>query len=223
MFSAAFRRECQLRFAKPITLLYPVALSLLIALCAALALGPQPQLLAQSAPAILFISLLIALFLAMEQLFEDDVADGTFDLMVARQRELLALLYAKLCCFVLMQSLALALAFPLLYLLLGLEFAVLPVTLLALLLSALALGGIGLVGAALMARLQAEQRGAGGALLQLLLVIPQSVPVVIFAAGAIAARANGESPAQALYFLAALAVLSGCVSPLLARLAIRAN
>jgi heme exporter protein B len=220
-FSASLRRELSLRLRQPGSTLHPAAFAVLVALLIGFAVGAKPSALNTLGPAALFIAMLLALFLALEQMFAGDVQDGTLDALLCCEHALLGVLYGKAVGFWLCSCATLLLALPLLMILLNLPANLAPVICLSLTLASLALSFLGLAGAALTTRLQAEG-GAAGAMLLLLLVLPQAVPVLIFALGAVSAASVGESPASALYFLSALALLYLSLAPLAARLAIRA-
>jgi heme exporter protein B len=219
-FAASFKRELQLRIAQPAQLLYPPAFAVLVALLVGFAVGASPTALKLIAPAALFIALLLAVFLALEQMFAGDVNDGTLDALIAKDTGLTGVLYGKAIGFWLSNIAALALALPILMVLLKIEFALAPVIISSLLCASLSLSFLGLAGAALIAKLQAEGNNAGSMLL-LLLVLPQAVPVLIFALGAVSAASVGESPIAALYFSAAIAVAYISLAPFAARIALR--
>jgi heme exporter protein B len=86
---------------------------------------------------------------------------------------------------------------------------------LALLLGSVSLSLIGSIGAGLTLGLR-----RGGALLSLLL-LPLSVPTLVFGARATQLAILGESLAEPLYLLAAIAVLSLTLAPLAAAAAVR--
>ena len=223
-FIASLRRELTLRIRQPAAALYPAAFAVLVALLIGFAVGANSNALSLIAPAALFIAMLLAVFLALEQLFAGDVSDGTLDALVCADHALLAVLYGKALGFWLSSCATLLLALPVLMVLLKLSPVLAPLICLSLTLASLSLSFLGLAGAALTARLNAQEgAGAGGAMLLLLLILPQAVPVLIFALGAVQAAVVGESPKSALYFLAALSVIYVTFAPFAARLALRAS
>jgi heme exporter protein B len=224
-FTASLRRELTLRIRQPAAALYPAAFAVLVALLIGFAVGANATALALIAPAALFIAMLLAVFLALDQLFAGDVSDGTLDALVCADHALLGVLFGKALGFWLASCATLLLALPVLMVLLKLPPGLAPLICLSLTLASLALSFLGLAGAALTARLSAQEGagGTGGAMLLLLLVLPQAVPVLIFALGAVQAAVVGESPRSALYFLSALSCLYVTFAPFAARLALRVS
>jgi heme exporter protein B len=210
LVAAGFSREAALWLRRPAAILQPVAFAVLVVLLMAFAVGPDPQKLAVVAPAALMIALCLAGFLQLDALYAGDVEDGSLDAMISSGQSMTALLYGKLGAFWLIQILIQAAALPVLMIGLQLPSTLLPTLIPALLMLSLAQALLGLVGAALTARLKA------GAMLLSLLVLPQMVPVLIFATGAVNAAAAQASPRQSLLFLAALCTLYATFAPLLA-------
>jgi heme exporter protein B len=219
-FRASLARELRLKLRQPAAVLYPASFAVLVALLMGFAVGGATAALTLVAPATLFIAMLLAVFLALEQLFANDVADGTLDALLCADHALLGVLYGKALGFWLSSMASMLLALPILMVLLRLSAQLAPVVAVSLVLASLALSFLGLAGAALTTRLQ---QGGNSAMLLLLLVLPQAVPVLIFALGAVAAAVVGESPASALYFLAALCAVYITLAPFAARLALRAQ
>jgi heme exporter protein B len=115
-------------------------------------------------------------------------------------------------------GLPLVLVAPLLGLLLGMEPQALAITTLTLLLGTPALTLIGAIGAALMTAL-----GRGG-LLVAVLVLPFTVPVLIFGVSAAYAASAPPAPVGApLLILAALSLVSAVVAPVAGAAALRAG
>jgi heme exporter protein B len=217
---ASLRREIKLRVQSPAQLLQPPAFAVLIALLVGFSVGASPNALRFIAPAALFIAMLLAIFLALEQLFANDVQDGTLDALLCAPDTLAPVLYGKAIAFWLCNIATLIFALPVLMVLLKLPVELAPVIVVSLLLASISLSFLGLAGSALTTRLAAEGAGTG-AMLLLLLVLPQAVPVLIFSLGAVNAVALGESPASALYFLSAIALIYLTLAPLAAKLALR--
>jgi heme exporter protein B len=112
-------------------------------------------------------------------------------------------------------ALPLVVATPLAGILLNVAVPTLGLTLLTLLVGTPALALIGAVGAAVAVSL----RRAG--VLIAILVLPLSIPVVIFGVSAIEAGAAGRSPGPALALLGAITLVSAVVSPVAAAAALR--
>lgn len=177
--------------------------------------GPDLNLLARIGPAILWIGALLATLLGLNRLFRDDRDDGALDLLVLADLPLELTVLAKCAGAWLAIGLPLVVAAPVLGLLLGIEPAALGLTALTLLVGTPALTLIGAIGAALMAGF-----GRGG-LIVAVLVLPFTIPVLIFGAGAAtAALAGSLSP---VLILAALTLVAAVVSPVASAAALRSG
>jgi len=178
--------------------------------------GPDLKLLARIGPAILWIGALLASLLVLDRLFGDDRDDGTLDLLRLSGLPLELTVLAKALGAWLVTGLPLALASPVLGLLLGLEPLALASVTLTLLVGTPALTLIGAIGAALMAAL-----GRGGPLIAVL-VLPFTIPVMIFGVSAAASVIRPPAPFVApLLILAALTLVSAVIVPLAAAAALR--
>ena len=177
--------------------------------------GPDLNLLARIGPAVLWIGALLATLLALDRLFRDDRDDGSLDLLVLSGPPLELIVLAKCAGAWLATGLPLAVISPLLGLLLGVEPAALGLTALTLLIGTPALTLIGAIGAALMAG-----TGRGGPIVAVL-VLPFTIPVLIFGVGATAATVAGSlSP---FLVLTALTLISAVVAPIAAAAALRSG
>ena len=181
-----------------------------------LGIGPEPNILARIAPGLILVAALLASLLSLERLFHADHEDGTLELLVLTPLPLPLLVLAKVLVHWLVTGLPLLVAAPLLALMLHLEGTGLGVLLLTLLLTTPSLSLIGAAGATL--SLGARR---GGVLLPLL-VLPLTIPPLIFAALAVDAALGGFPALPHLLLLAAFLVLAVTLAPLAAALGIRA-
>lgn len=180
--------------------------------------GPDLKLLSRIGPAMLWIGALLATLLGLDRLFGEDREDGSLDLLVLSGLPLELTVLAKCAGAWVATGLPLVVVAPLLGLLLGMEPAALAITTLTLLLGTPALTLIGAIGAALMTAL-----GRGG-LLVAVLVLPFTVPVLIFGVSAAYAASAGPAPVgPPLLILAALSLVSAVVAPVAGAAALRAG
>lgn len=184
-----------------------------------LSVGPQPQLLARIAPGIIQVAALLASLLALERLFRDDLQDGSLEqlmlLPVPLPVPLPAVVLAKVLAHWAVTGLPLIMLSPLVALLLGMDVYGWKIMALTLLLGTPALGFLAAPGVALTAGLR-----RGGVLLGIL-VLPLSVPVLIFATAAMDA-ASMHLPADGyLAVLGALLAGSATLSPFATAAALR--
>ncbi len=177
--------------------------------------GPEANLLARIAPGVIWVTALLAVLLSLERLFLADYEDGALELLALSPLPLELIVLAKALAHWLTTGLPLVLATPLLALLYNMDPAGLPVLILAMALGTPSLSLIGAIGAAL-----ALGARRGGVLIPLL-VLPLSVPVLIFGVGAIDAALAGSGTKANLMFLAALFLVTLVTAPLAAAAALR--
>ena len=180
------------------------------------AIGPDLALLRRIGPAILWIGALLASLLALDRLFAADYEDGSLDLILMGASPLELTVAVKGLAHWLTTGLPLVVAVPVLGLLLNLEPAAIGAVALTLLVGTPALTFIGLVGAALAVALR-----RGGLLLPVL-VLPLTVPVLIFGVAAANAAIIGPVPFGTPFtILCALTLMSLVIGPFAAAATLR--
>lgn len=180
------------------------------------ALGPDLALLRRVGPAILWIGALLASLLALDRLFAADFEDGSLDLILMGRAPLELAVAAKALAHWLTTGLPLVIATPVLALFLNLEPAATGAVMLTLLIGTPALTFIGLIGAALAVVLR-----RGGLLLPVL-VLPLTVPVLIFGVAASNAAIVGPVPFGTPFtILCALTLMSLVLGPFAAAATLR--
>jgi heme exporter protein B len=152
------------------------------------AIGPDLALLARIGPAILWLGALLASLLTLERLLTADHEDGSLDLILMADTPLELAVAAKALAHWFTTGLPLVVITPLLGLLLNLETGASAAVALTLLAGTPALTFIGLIGAALSVTLRR------GGLLLAVLVLPLTVPVLIFGVAASNAAIVGPVP-----------------------------
>jgi len=214
-FMAVLTRDLRLAWRRRGDAVQPALFAVLVASLFPLALGPEPQALAQIAPGIIWVALLLASLLALDTLFRSDLDDGSLEQFMLAPQPLALLVAAKVLVHWLTSALPLLIATPLLA-----ELLFLPNDLLPTLLISLALGTplLSLIGAIVVA-LTVGMRRSG--MLLALLALPLYVPVLILGAGAVMAAAQGASAGGALLLLAAGLVMLLVLAPLAAAAALR--
>ena len=180
------------------------------------AVGPDLALLARIGPAILWLGALLANLLTLDRLIAMDQEDGSLDLILMARPPLELALAAKALAHWLTTGLPLVIAAPLLGLLLNLDPGATGAVALTLLAGTPALTFIGLIGAALTVALRR------GGLLLAILVLPLTVPVLIFGVAASNAAIVGPVPFGTPFsILCALTLMSLVVGPFAAAVALR--
>lgn len=174
-----------------------------------LSVGPQPQLLARIAPGIIQVAALLASLLALERLFRDDLQDGSLEQLMLLPVPLPAVVLAKVLAHWAVTGLPLIMLSPLVALLLGMDVYGWKIMALTLLLGTPALGFLAAPGVALTAGLLG------------ILVLPLSVPVLIFATAAMDAASMHLPVDGYLAVLGALLAGSATLSPFATAAALR--
>jgi heme exporter protein B len=180
------------------------------------AIGPDLALLKRIGPAVLWLAALLANLLALDRLFAADHEDGSLDLLLMSKAPLELVVAIKGAAHWLTTGLPLVIAAPLIGLLLNLDGPAQGGLVLTLLVGTPALTFIGLIGAAISVALRR------GGLLLAVLVLPLTVPVLIFGVGAANAAIVGPTPFGTPFtVLAALTLASLVVGPFAAAAALR--
>ncbi len=180
------------------------------------AIGPDLNLLRRIGPAILWLGALLASLLALDRLFAADHEDGSLDLILMGAAPLEFTVAAKAVAHWVTTGLPLVVAVPVLGLLLDIEPGATGVIALTLLVGTPAFTFIGLIGAALAVALR-----RGGLLLPVL-VLPLTVPVLIFGVSAADAAVIGPVPFGTPFtILCALTLMSLVIGPFAAAATLR--
>jgi heme exporter protein B len=214
--SAVFVRDMRLAVRVGGGALIGVLFFLLVVTLIPFAVGPDLKLLARIGPAILWLGALLANLLALDRLIAMDQEDGSLDLILMARAPLELVIAAKAAAHWLTTGLPLVLAAPILGLLLNLDLTATGAVALTLLAGTPALTFIGLIGAALTVALRR------GGLLLAVLVLPLTVPVLIFGVAAANAAITGPLPFGTPFsILCALTLASVVVGPFAAAVALR--
>ncbi len=180
-----------------------------------LAIGPELNTLRLIAPGVVWVAALLASMLALERLFLTDFDDGALEQMLLTPQPMSVLVLGKVCAHWLITGLPLVLMSPVLGIQYDLSFDALLSLVISLMLGTPALSLIGAIGAALTLGLR------GGGVLVSLLVLPLTIPVLIFGAGAVEADISGMGGQGHLSMLGAILVMSLLLAPLATSAALR--
>ncbi|AYF32732.1 heme exporter protein CcmB [Vreelandella alkaliphila] len=205
--SATFKRDLTLLLRRRGEVLNPLVFFALVITLFPIGISPDPQLLAEIAPGLLWVAALLAALLSLDSLFRSDYDDGSLEQLLLVPQPLAALSLAKVAVHWLLTGLPLALMAPILGIMLALPAGSYMVLALSLALGTASLSLIGAIGAALTVGL-----ARGGVLLSLL-VLPLYIPVLIFGAGAVQAAILGDGIAAHLAILGALLAISLMLAP----------
>jgi heme exporter protein B len=189
---------------------------LIVTVLAPFAIGPDLALLARIGPAILWLGALLASLLTLDRLIAADAEDGSLDLMIGAPTPLELTVATKALAHWLTTALPLVIAAPLFGLLMNLDLKASGAVALTLLAGTPALTFIGLIGAALSVALRR------GGLLLAVLVMPLTIPVLIFGVSASNAAIVGPLPFGTPFtILCALSLVSLVVGTFAAAAALR--
>ena len=216
-FIALLRRDFCIAYRRRGEWLHPLLFFVISVSLFPLALSPDPAFLNQIAPAVLWVTALLATLLSLPGIFTGDYEDGSLEQLLLTPHPPTVLMLAKVLVHWLVSGVPLLLIAPLLAEMLYLPRPALPVLLWSLLLGTPAMSLLGAIGAAL--TLATRRSG----LLLALLVLPLYVPILIFGAGAVRAATLGIDPTAQLLLLGAMSLLALTLAPITIVAALRAS
>jgi heme exporter protein B len=208
-------RELRLGFRRPGQLLQPLVFFLIVTTLFPLGLNLQLSLLRDMAPGVLWVAALLSSLLSLDALFKSDADDGTLEQLALSGQGLSLIATAKTFAHWLVTGAALVLVSPLVAIALNIPGFAFATMMLSLALGTLTLSWLGAIGAGLTVGLR-----RGNVLLSLI-VLPLAIPLLIFGAAATDRAISQVDPTGALYFLAALCVLTCTLAPFAAGAALR--
>jgi heme exporter protein B len=216
-FAAVLKRDLLLAFRHRSEWLNPVIFYVIVVSLFPIAMGPEPEVLAGLAPAVIWVAALLAATLSLDRVFHADFDDGSLEQLLLSPHPLTLLVAAKILAHWLLNGLPLIAIAALLAVLLSLPQAALLPLLGTLLLGTPVFSLTGGVLAALTVGLR------GGGLLLALLILPLLVPVLIFSVAAVGNAVRELPVAAEFYFLGAILVLAASIMPPAAAAALRAR
>ena len=205
--TGVLRRDIRLAFRRKAEWLGAVFFFVLVAALFPLAIGPEPDTLRMIGPGVLWVAAVLASMLSLGRLFEVDHQDGSLEQLALSAAPLSWLVAAKLLAHWLIAGLPLVLLSPLL----GMQYALAPQALamlsLTLLIGTPVLSLLGAIGAALTLGVRS------GGVLQSLLLLPLTVPVLVFGTGAVDAHMRGLGGQAHVSVMLALLLVAAAFSP----------
>lgn len=172
-----------------------------------LGVGPEPGVLERISAGIVWVAALLAAMLSLDRMFQSDYDDGTLELLLLTPAPLELLVLAKCLAHWLTTGLPMLLIAPLLGLFMNMQSEAYPVLLSTMALGTPVLSLIGGIGAALV--LGARRAGA----LVALLVLPLTIPLLIFGVSAIEAAVTGQSAKAQLLIIGAMLLATLPLAP----------
>lgn len=214
-FLAVYVRDLRLALRRRVEAMLPVVFFIVAISLFPIGVGPEPQMLRQIAAGIVWVSALLASMLSVASLYASDHADGSLEQMMLSGHSGSLIAAAKAAAHWTVTGAPLVLVAPLIGLLLDMRGVALATLLASLLLGTPILSLLGGMGAALTLGLRST-----GVLL-ILLIVPLSIPALIFGAGAVTAVDAGLSAAGHFSLLGALLILTTLSAPVATSFALR--
>lgn len=215
LFLAVATRDLLLAGRRRIEALLPLGFFIVAAGLFPIGVGPEPHMLRQMAPGVAWVCALLAAMLSVTQMFASDDQDGSLEQMLLSSESLITVVMGKVLAHWLSSGVPLVLAAPLIGILFDMNAISIGTLTLTLVLGTPILSLLGALGAALTLGLRS------GAALVFLLVLPLTIPALIFGTGAVGAVDAGLSPQAHLSVMAALLILTALGAPLATAAALR--
>jgi len=216
--TALFLRDLKLSVRTGGSVLTGVLFFLAVVSVIPFAIGPDLKLLARIGPAVLWIGALLASLLGLDRLLQQDLEDGTLDILLMQGYPAAAVVFVKSLAHWVANGLPLVLAAPVFGLILNMSPLAIGASMLTLAVGTPAITFIGAVGAAVTVSLPR------GGLLLALLILPLYIPILIFGVSAMNAVITGPGPFMPSFLiLCALTLASLALSPFAAAAALRLN
>ncbi len=216
-FSAMLIHDLLISFRQRSEIMLPVLFFIVVVSLFPLAISPDPVVLKNIGPGVIWIAALLSILLSLQNIFRSDFDDGFMDQILLSPYPapliVLARLLAQWCAI----GLPLILVSPLLGVLLHFDSSVILVLFISLLLGIPCLNMVGAIGAALTTGLR-----QASALLSLL-VLPLYVPVLIFGSNAVIFASKNLPYNGQLLWLAAFLVLSLTLAPIVISASLRVS
>lgn len=179
------------------------------------AIGPDKILLGQIAPGIVWLAAFLSTLLGLDRLFKTDHEDGSLRAFRQASISLEAIVFAKMIAHWATSILPLIITVPILALMLNMSSDAFWRTLASLLVGAPGLLALGTIGAALTVSLKR------GGLIAPILILPLSIPILIFGVSSITADAGPDTQGAAFLLVAGLSLILTALSPFVAALALK--
>lgn len=216
--TALFLRDLRLGFRAGGGVMIGVLFFMTVVAVIPFGVGPDLNLLSRIGPAILWVGALLASLLGLDRLFQADRDDGSLDLLMMQETPLTLIVLVKCLAHWVSAVLPLVAASPLLSLFMNMNETAMAALALTLLAGSPAITFIGAAGAAVAVALPR------GGLIVSILVLPLTIPVLIFGVSAVYAAVEDPAPFLPPFLaLIALSLFFAVIGPLAAAFALRAS
>ena len=213
--AAVFRREMQLFARRKSDWANPIVFFLIVCSLFPFAVGSESEKLKLIGIGVIFVGALLSAMLSLPRLFEEDARDGSLELLLTSNEPLAMLILARIAALSVGLGVALTVATPVFALFYALPLEVAGMLAISVAMAVPTLLLIGAIAAALLVSAR------GGAILTAVLVLPLTIPTLIFGAGAALKVLYGESPVAELALQGAFLLLALALCPLAAAAALK--
>ncbi len=206
-FLAIIQRDLQLTLKQGTDVVTVLLFYIIVIALFPLGISPDPQVLSQLAGCIVWIGALLSAMLSFDRLFQSDYDDGCLELFILSPVAMELVVLAKCVVHWLTTGLPILIISPVLGLILNMHSDAYISLLLSMILGTPTLSLIGALGASLI--LGARRAGT----LISLLILPLTVPILIFGINAVEQAANGGDNESHLMILGAFLLISTALCP----------
>ncbi|KTD47356.1 heme exporter protein CcmB [Legionella rubrilucens] len=202
LFKKQFHRELLVHLRQPRTLLHATLFFLMITVFFPLTVTPEPLLLQQLAPGLIWTAMLLSFLLASEKFFQQDYEDGVIEQWLISSQDLPVIVTAKVSVHWLLNLIPMLILCPLLAMLFSLNPSEAGVLALSLIAGTPAIIFLCALAAAFSTGL--KQKGV----LIALILLPFALPVMIFGSASLQAAIHGMNVSGYLALLLAFSLLA---------------
>ncbi len=214
-FVAIVRRDLRLGLRRGADSIQPLVFFVLALALFPFGVGPAPEILERIGVGVIWVLALLAVMLSLDRLYQADAEDGSLELLALGRLPLEMVALAKCLAHWLTSGLLLAIASPLLGLLMQLPVEAHAPLALALLLGTPTLTLVGSIGAAL---LVGARRGN---VLIALLILPLYIPVLVFGVSAVEGEVMGLGGRPQFLIMGAMLLAALALTPFATAAALR--
>jgi len=201
------KRELLIAFRNRQSLTNPLIFFAIVIVLFPLGISPEPSFLKTASIGLVWVAALLSMMLSLEGLFLSDYDDGSLEQLVLCSHPLYLLVVVKSFVYWCLTAVPLIIISPLFALMLHIELSIMPLLLATLLIGTPVITLIGSIGAALTVSLR------GGGVLVSLLVLPLTIPVLIFGSGTVQAGIDGLPTSGYLAIMLMMLVLALTLAP----------
>ncbi len=214
-FLATLKRDLLIAFKKKNDIVNPFMFFIIVVSLFPIGISPESDRLTEIAAGVIWISVLLASMLSMDNLYRSDFEDGSLEQLLLSPHPLFFLVLAKNISHWLVSGLPVVLVSPILAYMLALPTEAYGTLILSLLLGTPIMSLVGSIAVALTVGL-----GSRGLILAVI-TLPMSVPVLIFGTLAVQATLNSQSPLGYLSLMLVMLSVSVSLAPLASAAALK--